>query len=62
MVIAIMLNRKIFLLDEPTSALDTELKKKIADYFLNSDKTVLVISHDPQWESDKISSLIEVGK
>ena len=62
LVIAIMLNRKIFLLDEPTSALDTELKKKIADYFLNSDKTVLVISHDPQWESDKISSLIEVGK
>jgi putative ABC transport system ATP-binding protein len=47
------LNRDIYLLDEVTSALDVNLKKKVADYFLaQEDWTLLVISHDREWERD----------
>jgi len=49
-IIAVLLDRKIFLLDEVTSSLDKELKKKVADFFLKRDDwTVLVISHDAVW-------------
>lgn len=48
-ILAIMLNRPVFLLDEVTSALDKDLKKKVADYFAQSEKTVIVISHDSEW-------------
>jgi putative ABC transport system ATP-binding protein len=54
-LISLLLNRNIYLLDEVTSALDTNLKKKIADYFLSrEDLTLLVISHDREWERDWI--------
>ena len=49
-IICIMLDRSIWLLDEITSALETSLKDKVIDYILDSEKTVLVVSHDMQWE------------
>jgi putative ABC transport system ATP-binding protein len=53
-VIAILLDREIYILDEITSALDLELKKKTVDYFLKSEKTVIIVSHDREWsESQK---------
>lgn len=49
-IIAVLLQRQVFLLDEVTSALDKQLKKKVADFFLaRKDWTCLVISHDPVW-------------
>lgn len=48
-MLAIMLNRPIFLLDEVTSALDDNLKQKVVEFFANSDKTVISISHDNVW-------------
>jgi putative ABC transport system ATP-binding protein len=54
-LIALLLNRDIYLLDEVTSALDANLKKKVSDYFLaREDWTLLVISHDREWERDWI--------
>lgn len=48
-VIALLLDREIFILDEITSALDSEMKKKTVNYFLNADKTVIAVSHDSEW-------------
>jgi ABC-type bacteriocin/lantibiotic exporter with double-glycine peptidase domain len=53
-VLAIMLDRPIFLLDEVTSALDVELKEKVVQYFEQTDKTVISISHDPEWSKNGI--------
>lgn len=61
-LIALMLEREIFLLDEATSALDTGLKKKITDYFLKrEDWTLFIISHDREWESEKVK-IVEIEK
>ena len=49
-IIALLLERKTFLMDEATSALDDELKKIITEYFcLNSGFTLVIISHDDVW-------------
>lgn len=49
-VIAILLEREVFLLDEVTSSLDKHLKKKVVDYFVGRENwTCLVISHDAVW-------------
>ena len=49
-IIAILLERKIFLLDEITSALDKHLKKIVAEYFIDKkDSTCLIVSHDYVW-------------
>ena len=49
-IIAVLLQRQVFLLDEVTAALDKQLKKKVADFFIaREDWTCLVISHDPVW-------------
>ena len=54
-LISLFLNRDIYLLDEVTSALDVNLKKKVADYFLAREEwTLLVISHDHEWERDGV--------
>ena len=61
-LIALMLGRDIFLLDEATSALDSELKKRVVDHFLKrEDWTLFVISHDKEWERDKVE-IVEIGK
>ncbi|AKB73543.1 Methionine ABC transporter ATP-binding protein [Methanosarcina lacustris Z-7289] len=52
-LISLLLNRNVYLLDEVTSALDVNLKKKVADYFLSrEDLTLMIISHDREWEGD----------
>ncbi|MBZ0167249.1 MAG: energy-coupling factor ABC transporter ATP-binding protein [Candidatus Omnitrophica bacterium] len=49
-VVAVLLDRKVFLLDEVTSALDKSLKEKVAEFFVRENGwTVVVISHDPVW-------------
>ncbi len=52
LIIAMMLDRDIYLLDEVTSSLDKNLKEKVARYFARVDGTVLTISHDSVWEED----------
>ena len=49
LIVAIILDRPVYLLDEITSALDAELKEKVAVYFANVDKTVIAVSHDDVW-------------
>lgn len=57
-LIALLLNRDIYLLDEVTSALDAKLKKKIADYFLARENwTLLIVSHDREWERDWMETI-----
>lgn len=56
-IIAILLDRELYLLDEISSALDEKLKKKVADYFLKSDKTVLIVSHDREWQREGLRLL-----
>ncbi len=49
-IIAVLLQRQVFLLDEVTAALDKQLKNKVANFFIDRiDWTCLVISHDPVW-------------
>ncbi len=50
LVIAVLLERKVFLLDEVTSGLDKQLKQKVVDFFVtNPEWTCLIVSHDPIW-------------
>ncbi len=50
-IIALLLDRKIFLLDEPTAALDPLLKQKVIQYLSDrTDTTLLIISHDKEWQ------------
>jgi putative ABC transport system ATP-binding protein len=55
-IIAILLQRKIYLLDEPTSALDKKSKEKVFKYFLNrKDLTVVFITHEMEiQENDNV--------
>lgn len=59
LITAILIERKIFLLDEPSSALNEDLKEKIVNYFINTDKTLLVISHDKIWKENKKLKLLD---
>jgi putative ABC transport system ATP-binding protein len=53
LILSLLLERNVLLLDEPTSSLDSSLKSKVVDYFVNDPSlTVVVISHDPQWERE----------
>ncbi|WP_047383711.1 MULTISPECIES: ATP-binding cassette domain-containing protein [unclassified Cetobacterium] len=45
-IITILLDREVWILDEITSSLDQEMKEKVTEYILNSDKTVILVSHD----------------
>ncbi len=58
-IIAIMLNKPVFLLDEITSGLDYELKGKVANYFAKCNETVISISHDLVWK--ETGKFIKVG-
>lgn len=61
-LIALLLERDIFLLDEATSALDSGLKKKVADIFLKqAGWTLFIVSHDREWESKEVE-IVEIGK
>ncbi len=45
-IITILLDREVWVLDEITSSLDQDMKEKVTQYILNSDKTVILVSHD----------------
>jgi putative ABC transport system ATP-binding protein len=54
LIIAILLNRKVFLLDEVTAALDQSLKEKTIDFFLSQPEwTLLIVAHDTLWHTHK---------
>jgi len=59
-IISIMLDKPCFLLDEVTSSLDRNLKKKVVDYFENSKKTVISISHDSIWTKNDVFKRIDL--
>lgn len=59
LIICILLDRQIWLLDEITSGLDKEMKKKVVEYVLKQDKTILIISHDKIWAENKIIRIEE---
>lgn len=52
LLICFLLDRPVWLLDEPTSSLDDLMKLRIADYILNQNKTIVIISHDEVWEKN----------
>ncbi len=58
LIISILLDRDVWILDEITSALDIELKEKVVKYIIESDKTVLVISHEDIWKEQSIFRVI----
>lgn len=45
-VILILLDRKIWILDEITSSLDQDMKERVTNYILKTNKTVILVSHD----------------
>lgn len=56
-----LLDRHILLLDEPTSALDDKMKQYFIDFIIHTKKTVICVSHDPEWripEMKVISKLL----
>lgn len=60
-IVALLLNRQIYLLDEVTSALDQPLKVLIVDYFSKlKDKTLIISSHDSVWH-DRYFSTLDLG-
>jgi putative ABC transport system ATP-binding protein len=53
LLICFFLDRPVWLLDEPTAAIDDKMKKKVVDYILDQNKTIIVISHDSIWKENK---------
>lgn len=51
-IIAILLDRKVLFLDEVTSSLDIEMKKKVEEWIVSTEKTVVLISHDTHWNKE----------
>jgi len=51
----LLTKKPIVLLDEPSSALDSKIKKKITDYIMAQDITIIAATHDDYWvaKSDK---------
>lgn len=45
----LLLGKQLYLLDEVTSALDAESKKAVFDVLSDPDRTVLSVTHDPEW-------------
>ena len=52
LIIAILMNREVFLLDEVTSSLDSAMKKRVEEWIASTEKTVILISHDSHWNTD----------
>lgn len=54
-IISLLLEKDIFLLDEITSELDTQMKLKVAEFFLGkAGWTVIAVSHDSTWVKDGV--------
>lgn len=58
--VALLLQRKIFLLDEITASLDKEMKKRVADYFAESEFSVVAVSHDSEWRETGKFRVVEI--
>lgn len=59
---ALLIDRPIYLLDEVTASLDPTNTRKVVDYICGmKDKTVLVVSHDPEWRG-AVSKVVHVDK
>jgi putative ABC transport system ATP-binding protein len=58
-VIALLLDREIIILDEPTSNLDSEVSEDVINIFMNSDKTIIISTHD-KTIYDKCNNLVEL--
>ena len=52
LIIAILVDREVFLLDEVTSSLDSAMKKRVEEWIASTEKTVILISHDNHWNTD----------
>jgi putative ABC transport system ATP-binding protein len=51
-ILALLLNRELYLLDEITSAMNEELSEKVIDYLANLEgKTMIVVSHRKDWKN-----------
>lgn len=50
-IICLVLDRDIWILDEITAGLDQELKEKIVQVVMDTDKTVVISSHDDIWKA-----------
>jgi putative ABC transport system ATP-binding protein len=62
LMVAILLQRDIYLLDEVTSAVDLEMKRKVVEYFNSlEDATVLSVSHDVNWLESKNMKVVRLG-
>lgn len=63
LIVAILLNRTIYLLDEPASALDEPSRQAVVDFFRESDATLLWIAHDTRhlWEPDQVVTVTPQG-
>lgn len=53
-------NAPLTILDEPDTALDKETKDHTIDFFRESKNTVIVISHNSQWEGKFENKTIKV--
>ncbi len=52
LVLALLLDRELYLLDEVTSAIDEALRHKVINHLAGlPEKTMIVISHDHDWEA-----------
>lgn len=54
LVICILLNRDIWILDEIISGLDHDLKRKVVDFVMAQDKTIIIASHDDLWLEESV--------
>lgn len=51
LIIALLLERPILILDEITSGLDSLLKEATAEAVVALERTLIIVSHDPIWQS-----------
>lgn len=58
LIVALLLDRELYLLDEVTSGLDDALREIVIDHLSSlTDKTVIVVSHDQDWQTEAFRSV-----